>query len=645
MRSTRTATAAHVTGAIDEMALAQHIGRGADLPALLMTVAHLTGDLSILRPAWTPVNILGTARCDVSPQEEADIKQECLRRLIGYLNAGAEPLSRPDAAFIDAIAEWFMGSAGAPYAPVLAEELVIGDEDLRRPSWSKAEVAPDRPLHVMIVGAGESGLIAGIRLKQAGIPFTIYEKNDDVGGTWLENHYPGCRVDINSFTYSYASEQKIWSEYYSTQPDVCSYFRGVAEKHGIYEHIRFGIEITGASWNGNDGGWELVAHSLQGEERVKGDILIFAVGQLNRPKLPDLPGRDEFGGAAFHSANWDQSIDLQGKRVGVIGTGASGCQIIPKVADMAAKVSIFLRTVPWLLPTPDLHESVSDSTRWLMGNLPGYLQWYRASIFFYGAHGFLEQVIVDDNYPASERAVSAANDEARQQLQQWLETQIADRPDLRDAVIPTAPVGAKRILRDNGTWIRTLKRENVEIVRAPIDRITQAGIQDSDGRTYEFDVLLYGTGFQASKFLFPIEVRGTGGMRLSDYWKQGAGAYLGMTVPHFPNMFCMYGPNTNVVVHGASVILFSELTTKYIMDAIHGLLKTGKKSLEVREDIYRVYNERVDAANRKRAWGFSKVNSWYKDDSGRVTQNYPFSLPEFYKKTNKVEPDDFIFDD
>jgi 4-hydroxyacetophenone monooxygenase len=623
--------------------LEQHIKHGADLPVLLMTTAHSTGNLSVLRKEWRPVDVLGVAKCDVSEQEQDRIRRECTWLLADHRRSGGARPVRPTYDFLRAVGDWFLGSGIEPYIPLLAEELVFDTDDLRRPLWCKNRIAPARSLHVAIVGAGESGIVLGVRLKQAGIPFTIYEKNADVGGTWLENSYPGCRVDINSFVYSYAFAPHLWPDYFGMRGDVLSYLQRVAKENGLYEHVRFGTEIEDASWNQETQLWDLSLRCEGQAEAVSRDVVVFAVGQLNRPKLPDMPGVNAFGGASFHSAKWDYSVDMNGKSVGVIGTGASACQFIPQVAEVAQKVTVFARTATWLLPTPELHERVAGSARWLLENVSGYAQWYRAGLLMLQTPGLLEHVIVDQEYAPDERAVSPNNDLVRQQLQGWLEPQIADRPDLRDAVIPDSPVGAKRILRDNGTWVKTLKRSNVEVVRTQIAEVTEDGIKCADGSRHKFDVILYGTGFHASKFLFPIKVTGVGGASLHERWGEGARAYLGMTVPDFPNMFCMYGPNTNLVVHGGSIVMFSELTAKYIVDALRVLLERGERTMDVRSDVFEDYNRRVDEANRARAWGFSKVNSWYKDVRGRVGQNYPFTAAEYYQRTNSVVTADFNF--
>ena len=618
-----------------------HIRAGAELPVLLMTTAHLTGDYSVLRSNWRPVPVFGKLRCEVAVDDQATILRECVSRLERF-QAGK---NRPPRLSFDAlhrVATWAVGKDIEPYVPLLSEEMVI-DQDPRRPTWSKELVAPDRAFNVAIVGGGESGIAAAMRLKQAGVPFTLYEKNNELGGTWFENGYPGCRVDINSYVYSYACSPRVWPEYFGQQPEVLDYLQSFARQHGVYEHATFGCEVKSARWNEASASWEVIVERDGRRESRSHHALIFAVGQLNRPALPDIVGVSDFAGSSFHSARWDHGVDLRGRRVGVIGTGASACQFIPKVAEIAESVSVFSRTTTWLLPTPELHDAVPESARWLMTNLPAYLQWYRASMLMMQGPGLLDRVTLDPSFAASETAISEGNDALRAAFQNWIEPQIEDRRDLWDAVIPNSPVGAKRILRDNGTWIRTLKRDNVQTVRSRIETILPNGIQTADGRMHGLDVLIYGTGFQASRFLVPIDIVGKSGRSLHDSWRHNPRTYLGGTVPDFPNMFMIYGPNTNLVVHGGSIILFSELSTKYILNAILSLLRNQKGSLEVTSEAYETYNARVDETNARRAWGYSSVNSWYKNKEGRVTQNYPFTIAEYWQRTNLFDEDSYRF--
>ncbi|WP_033050351.1 flavin-containing monooxygenase [Pseudomonas sp. Ant30-3] len=624
----------------DEETLRGHL-QGADIPTLLMTVAHLTGDLDVLKPDWKPVVAMGVAGSGMSPDVEAEVREFCLLRLLAFRDNGLPVPARPTSDQLHALGTWLMGPVIEPYLPLVAEELVTAEEDPRAPRWHKEHVAADRDFKVVIIGAGESGMIAALRFKQAGVPFVVYEKGSDVGGTWRENTYPGCRIDINSFFYSFSFARSTWDDCFAPGPQVFGYMQAVARERGLYEHIQFNTEVTDAHWDEDSQCWKMLCRNSTGQTRVDSNVVVFAVGQLNRPMIPAIPGIETFEGPAFHSAQWDHNVDWSGKRVGVIGTGASAAQFIPQLAKTAADLKVFARTTNWLLPTPDLHEKISDSCKWLLANLPNYSLWYRAAMVMPQSVGFLEDVVVDVDYPPTEVAVSARNDQLRQAISAWMEPQFADRPDLRDVLIPDSPVGGKRIIRDNGTWISTLKRDNVSMIRLPIEAITPKGICCVDGTEHEFDIIVYGTGFHASKFLMPINITGRDGLALHEVWKDNdARAYMGMTVPGFPNMFCMYGPNTGLVVY-STIIQFSEFTATYIVDAVRLLLEGGHQSMEIKPQVFESYNQRVDQANGLRAWGFSKVNSWYKNSKGRVTQNFPFNAVEFWRRTHEVEPTDY----
>jgi 4-hydroxyacetophenone monooxygenase len=626
----------------DDSSLRQSI-EDADLPALLATVYYLTRDAAALRPEWKPRLEFGVVVSGLTPDEERRVRDYCLDRLRDFHDSGMTAPPAPTYDDVQNVGYWLMDETVEPSLQLALEEMVVSGHDHRKPRWSKAKINDGRPFSVGIIGAGESGLLTAIRLRQAGIPFAIYEKNVGVGGTWLENHYPGCRVDCNSFFYSYAFARTVWNDYYGHAKDVQAYFATVTKDTGIWNNIEFETEVKEASWREDAAVWELVGTGPSGVIRRTHNILISAVGQLNRPLYPDIRGRETFSGPHFHSARWDHSVDLAGKRVGVIGTGASAAQFIPQIAQQAANVTIMARTVSWLLPTPLLQEKVSLGQRWLLDNIPGYAMWYRATLVLPGSIGMLDGTVVEPDYPPTETAVSAKNDAARKAILDWLEPQIEDRPDLRPAVLPSSPLGAKRIIRDNGAWVKTLKRDNVEVVRTPIDCIGEHGAIFEDGTHREFDILVYGTGFQAARFLFPMEITGRKGARLREIWNDDdAAAYLGMTVPSFPNLFILYGPNTNQVVHGGSAIMWTEFSVAYVLDAIRVLLERDAKAMDVRPEVFHTYMERIDKANRLRAWGFSKVNSWYKNSKGRATQNFPFATSELWQRTREVSLSDYV---
>jgi 4-hydroxyacetophenone monooxygenase len=628
----------------DDQSLRQNI-LDADLPALLATVYYLTKDVATLKPEWKPKLEFGVVVSGLTPDEERHVRNYCLDRLKEFRDIGmAAPLA-PTYDDVQNVGSWLMDEAIEPSVQLALEEMVVPGQDHRKPRWSKARINDSRPFSVGIIGAGESGLLAAIRLRQAGIPFVIYEKNKDVGGTWLENHYPGCRVDCNSFFYSYAFARTVWNDYYGHAKDVQAYFSQIAKDSGIWSSIEFETEVKQASWREDAGTWELTGDGPSGVILRTHNVLITAVGQLNRPVYPSVAGRETFAGSHFHSSRWDHSVNLAGKRIGVIGTGASAAQFIPQIAQAAAKVTVMARTVSWLLPTPLLQEQVSPGQRWLLDHIPGYAMWYRATLVLPGSIGMLDGAIVEPDYPPTETAVSAKNEAARKAILDWLEPQIADRPDLRPAVLPSSPLGAKRIIRDNGAWVKTLKRDNVEVITTPIDRINERGAIFKDGMSRDFDILIYGTGFQAARFLVPMEITGRKEARLREKWNDDdAAAYLGMTVPGFPNLFILYGPNTNQVVHGGSAIMWTEYSISYVLDAIRILLERDAKAMDVRPEVFRTYMERIDKANLMRAWGFSKVSSWYKNSKGRTTQNFPFTTSELWQRTREVSAADYVIE-
>lgn len=624
----------------DDDTLRRHCQAG-EFPVLALTAAHLSGDLTLLRPEWAPTYMLATYAARLSAAQEAEGRALFYEALKAFRDSGRSAPRRPSYDFMAEALRWICGNDAEPLQRLLNEQIVFGDDDPQKPSWHKRQIAPGRDFHVVIVGAGESGLLVAHRLAQAGVDFTIYEKNTEVGGTWWENSYPGCRVDINSFIYSYAFAQKAWPDYFGRRDDVLAYLQQFATAAGLREHVRFSTEVLATTWDEKRSVWQIRLRDAQGERVVTANVLVSGVGQLNRPSWPDIQGQARFAGQSFHSARWEHQVDLKGKRVGVIGTGASAVQFVPHVADEAAELTLFMRTVPWLLPTPLLRKAVEPELHWLMQQVPTYAQWHRLFTFTPQLIGFLEQATVDPAYPPTENAISASNELVRQGLTAWVDAQIGDHPELRPLLISPSPPGSKRLPRDDGTWIATLKRPNLKTSTAKIECITEKGIRTADGKEHELDVLIYGTGFKASEFLMPMKVAGREGHDLHDVWDGDARAYLGSTISGFPNLFCLYGPNTNLVLHGASIVFISECAANYVVDAVRLMLEHQLQSLDVKPEVYQQYNERMDQANAMRAWGFSKVSSWYKNRKGRVTQNWPFSALELWRRTRSIEPRDY----
>ncbi|RAK61068.1 NAD(P)/FAD-dependent oxidoreductase [Phenylobacterium hankyongense] len=626
---------------LDEALAAAH------LPALVAAMVHMTGDAGWLRPEWTPT-YTPLARNDpgISESEQAKIREAAKAAITAYLAGEPMKLATPDQPLLRRMMD-YVGGAPIPerYADFLIDELALSgsskDPHFEQPRLKEAA----RKLKVLVIGAGMSGLLTGIRLSQAGIPFEIVESNPDVGGTWLVNTYPGCRVDNANHMYSYSFEPNhAWPQHFSPQPELLKYFRGVADKHDLKKHIRFETTVESLTWDEDRAVWraQLIGKD-GGRETVEANAVVTAVGQLNRPRLPDIEGRDSFQGPAFHSAQWRHDVDLTGKRVAVIGTGASAFQFVPEIAPKVAQLKVFQRTPPWGLPVPHYHEDVPEGMKWLLEHVPYYDKWYRFWLFWMTTEGFLPMVKSDPDWTGPTTAVGEANAALREMAASALAAQVQDRPDLLPHVVPTYPVGGKRAVLDNGVWLGALKRPNVELVTERITRITPTGVVTADGVEHEVDVILYGTGFQASRFLSGLSVKGRGGRDLHEAWAGDARAYLGMTTPGFPNFFIIYGPNTNIVVNG-SIIFFSECAVRYIVGALKLMAETGARAMEVKRDVHDAFNIRVDEANKGWAWGSPNVTSWYKNEFGRVSQNWPFGLIDYWRATLAPNPDDFVLE-
>lgn len=618
--------------------------QSAELPALLPSLAYLTGDLSLLQDHLRPDPLRAREEFNgYSLDQQVEIRSRALKAITAYRDAGQPPAMPVDSATLHWIMEHTTGqTVPVNYLPLLREELSASGDDLRAPQWVQSDIAPNREFTVAIIGSGMSGLLAAHRLKQAGISFTIYEKNDEVGGTWHENTYPGCRVDVPSHMYSYSFAQRNdWPHYFSPQPVLLDYFRDCVDEFGLREYIHFGTSVEKICFSEESATWKLRLRTQHGTTETTADAVISAVGQLNRPALPDIDGRDKFVGLSFHSAQWPEHLDLTGKRVAVIGNGASAIQFIPIIAQQAEQLTVFQRTPNWFFPAPQYHQAVPMGLQWLFQHLPGYAQWYRFWLFWRLSENVLPACRVAAQWNGDETSVSPLNDELRALLTMYLDFQFSDRPDLRSKVVPNYPPAAKRIVVDNGAWAEALKRDNVSLITDGITKITQHGVRTADGTEHKADVIIYATGFQASEFLTPMKVVGRNGIDLHEQWTGNARAYLGITVPHFPNLFCLYGPNTNIVVNG-SIIFFSECEVHYVLGCLKLLFEDGKRTLECRQDVHDTYNTYVDEGNSQMVWGVSRVSSWYKNRHGRVAQNWPFSLIEFWERTRTPIAEEYI---
>jgi 4-hydroxyacetophenone monooxygenase len=618
----------------------------AQVVPLLCALALLTDDPELLSARFTPHN-------DIPPEgprlqgglsepvlaEARSLALEHLRRLRDSADVAERPVNP---ATLERTIAFATGGQDESLRALIGRELDI-PHDADAPGWRIQDLAPGRSFRVAVIGAGMSGILCAHRLRQAGIACDVFEKGRDVGGTWLENSYPGCRLDTPNFAYSYSFAQNpYWPEEFSGRDAILEYYITLASRMGLRELIQLETEVLSATYDETRCLWILLIRNGAGEERCEEfNAVVSAVGQLNRPGFPALPGIDSFAGEAWHTARWRHDVDLGGKRVGVIGTGASAYQVVPTILPEVDSLTVFQRNPPWMLPTPNYHNRITAPHQWLLATLPHYSAWHRFFQVWITLAGRwdLARVDPDFHHPIS---VSAGNEALRQALLRNLEKRYSDRPDLLATQTPAYPPGAKRMLRDNGVWSAALKDRRTTLETRPIAAITPSGVRMQGGSEQEFDVLIYATGFRAEEFLMPMRVVGEKGRDLHEWWQGDARAYLGSCMPGFPNLFCMYGPNTNLAVHG-STILFAESSANYIVKCLRLLLEGDHQALSVTEEAFDDFNRMIDRENALMAWGASSVSSWYKNALGRVSQNWPLPLKDFVIMTEAPDPSHFRF--
>jgi 4-hydroxyacetophenone monooxygenase len=612
------------------------------IPTLMLSLVHMSGDPSLIRGELKPAGLfLNEVQGYMSEEDKAAVRKIALEVIADYRDRGCPEPEPIGAELLQEMMQWLVCEpVPDEYVPMLLEEMELDGRDARA---TRTLERTDFP--VVVIGCGESGLLAGIRLKEAGIPFTIVEKNAGVGGTWWQNTYPGARVDVGNHFYCYSFEPTDqWSHYFAEQPELQAYFQRVMDKYDIGRHVLWETEVTEAAWDDASATWSVRARDRNGAiTELSARAVISAVGQLNRPHLPAITGHQDFAGPAFHSAEWDHSVDLRGKRVAMIGAGASGFQIAPTIAPDVEQLTVFQRTAQWMFPNPNYHADVGPGVQWALRHLPFYGRWYRFLLFWPGCDKGLEAARVDADYPDQQRAVSEINEITRIMFTEWIRSQVGDDPDLLAKVLPDYPATGKRTLQDNGSWLRTLTRDNVELVRTGIDCIERDAVVTEDGQRYPADIIVYATGFQANKMLWPMRVVGRDGEILSERWGERPSAYLGITVPGYPNFFCMYGPGTNLA-HGGSLIFHSECQMRYITECLERLIANGHRALEPREDKAADWHDRSQAEMRKMVWSQPSVkHSFYKNEFGEVYILSPWRLVDYWTWTREPNPDDFVF--
>ncbi len=631
----------------DDAAIAAAL-QDVSIPALMMSMVHMSGDAGLLRGPLRPAGVfLNEVQGFMSEEDKAAVRAQALEVIKAYRDRGSQLPPPPSPETIHEMMRFLVAEdVPAEYVPMMLEEMELDGEDARRVAWGDdIDVERKGDLRVIVIGCGMAGLLAAIRLQQAGISYEVIEKNPGVGGTWYENRYPGCRVDVGNHFYCYSFEpHHEWSEFFAQQEELQAYFEGCMRKYEVEPHVRFETEVLGAEYDEATCRWRLLVRHVSGvEETLEADVVISAVGQLNRAKLPDIKGRERFAGMAMHSSAWRSDCDWSGKRVAVIGTGASAFQIVPTIAPDAGHVYVFQRSAPWMFANPNYHVKVGAGKRWALEHLPYYGRWYRFLLFWPGCDGGLAAMRVDPSWPHQERSISEINDVTRQMFTQYLADQVGDDAELLAKVVPDYVCLGKRTLQDNGSWLAALKRDDVDLISDPISEIREHSIVCESGAEFEVDIIVYATGFYANRFLWPMQIRGRDGALLSEEWGDDPSAYLGITVPKFPNLFCLYGPGTNLA-HGGSLIFHAECQVRYILGCLHELLAGGHAAIECKQDVHDEYNRRLAAELEEMVWSHPSIkSSWYCNQSGRVTILSPWRLVDYWRWTKEPNLDDFLF--
>jgi 4-hydroxyacetophenone monooxygenase len=581
---------------------------------------QLTGDEEVARAHVADV---GRGMAPAGDDDTALLRRKAVEFLKAYRDTGAAEISIGD-------------EARLPTSLQLASNFELADEDmglyveeLSLDPWARGlewTVPPPQDrldaFNVIVIGGGLGGLNAAIQLKRAGISFTVIEKNADLGGTWFENRYPGCRVDTQSRSYT-----NLFGVDYSYPNPYCPaaeherYFHWVADAHALREDIVFETEVRSLAWDEDSSEWHVSIDGPDGERVLRANGVITAVGFLNRPKLPEIEGMLTFQGRSFHSARWPEGLEIKDKRFAVIGTGASGYQVIPELALEAEQVVIFQRTPQWLMPTPGYRSPYPPQVNWLDRNLPFYTNFmrFRAAVSIRFLSDFSE---IDPDFDDPD-ACSVANKMMRDASLAFLEHKLGD-PDLVRTMTPPHPYLSARPLAVDSEYsvLDVLQNDNVTLVTEGIRRITETGIETTTGEHHDVDVILYATGFHATDYLFPMTIIGRDGVTIEKTWAEsGARAYLGCMVAGFPNLWMVYGPNTNGGMHPAS---FHEVVGRYALECMEHLIVNDKRAIEVTEAAYWRYNRLLDERNARKVWSDPRAHNYYWTEFGRSAVMCPF---------------------
>jgi 4-hydroxyacetophenone monooxygenase len=625
----------------DDPALSRQAIRTANPNVLRIVLLQLTGDprLKTMRLERKPVREGALSTYAVAAEHHEELYERAFQYVTEARATVPSPPSEPE---VRGLLELFGQER------LSDEQFQFGLEELafeqfpRDVRWER-KPSPEKlkAFHVAVIGGGISGIATAIQLTRMGIPYTVIERQSDIGGTWQLNHYPEARVDSTNYLYQFKFEQEYpWTELFPNRDETKRYLNHCVTKYGVLENFRLDTELKTARWHEASSKWVLGLSARGEPQTLEANAVISCSGLFSTPNLPDIPGIETFRGKAFHTAAWDHSYQYAGKRVGLIGTGSSGTQLMPHLAEKAQHLTIFQRTPNWISSMENYRSPVSREMRWLFRNIPYYSNWYGYACYHPTTQMQYLQTF-DSEWQKSGGLISEGNDKLRSVFTQYILSKIGHRPDLVKKCVPTyAPLG-RRLVVDNG-WYDALLRDNVDLVVEGIDHFEPRGVVTEDGALHELDFVALGAGFHVSRYLWPVPYIGRNGRTLEESWaKDGARAYLGITMPGFPNFFMFYGPNGQP--RGAGFYSWAEIWARYSVKAIAILIETGSASMDVKQEVFDDYNRRQDEAMRAIIWESEGARGYYLNERGRQAINMPWLMHQYHAWVRSPDPNDFTW--
>ncbi|OBH48648.1 flavin-containing monooxygenase [Mycobacterium mantenii] len=628
MTSATESTSPPGSDALDLEELRANLGQ-ADPGVLVAVLAQLTGDSSVIDKFGPKISHVPDPpeRAGVTDDDTAEeLVSALVAALVESRQASAPPVDDPE--LFRRLLPLALGSeVDDEFVPLLLEQ---GGFQLSQATLPRTVPIPETT-NVVIIGAGIAGIIAALAAAEAGVGYEVIDRNDEVGGTWLTTTYPGIGVDTPSAYYSLSREvNPEWTSYYPQGAEYQAYLVALADKYGLREHMRFGTEVTALWWDEDRGCWQIHSVDRDGKHDVtQSRVVITAAGYLNRPRWPELPGREAFAGTSIHSARWDASLDLAGKRVAIIGAGCTAVQIVDACVDEVEHLTVFQRQPHWVAPRKRLTDDVPEYRRYLGRHVPHYAKWNRLKSYWGTADNNYPVILRDPEWAETHLSISPANDVLLRMCMDYIDTTFGSGTELAKKVTPDfAPYG-KRIIRDPGGYYKALTREHVDVEASEPAEVNAKGIVTQDGRQIDLDVIIYATGYHLD-FLSTIDIRGRGGRKLTDEWGDSPRAYRGGTVPGFPNLFITSAPNYSPG-HGAGANFSMEVLSHYIIECLQLMALRGATTMEVTRQAYADYVAAIDEAMADTVWCHTpNAHTYYRSGSGRVVVATPYRLVDLW---------------